>query len=191
MKVSLNLATLSTPRERYALAWSIPLALLGVAGLLMLSYTASFDYREYHKIEKTLDGLNQQEEVLKNHEAALRKELEQPEQRALIQKTRFINDLIEQKQLSVADLTERVSHLLPETVRLNGLSVFHQKNGIGVRFTVVGHDEDGLEKFMGNLEDAPDFQDLAVSNQGPQATEATSDLVGIVCTARYIGKGTN
>ena len=197
MKVSLNLATLSTPRERYALAWSIPLALLGVAGLLTLSYSAIFNYREYRKIGNNLEGLHQQEQLLKNKEAALRKDLDQPQQRALFQKAQFINGLIEQKQLSLPALTERVSKLLPSSVRLTDLDVRHDKAGVSLRFSVVGHDEDGLEAFMGNLEDAPDFKDLTVTNQGPQtgkadkADKAASGLVGIVCTARYIGKGAN
>jgi hypothetical protein len=191
MKVSLNLATLSTPRERYALAWSIPLALLGIVGLLALFYSAVFNYREYHKIEKNLESLIRQEQELKTKEAALRKDLEQPQQRALFQKAHFINGLIEEKQLSVPELMQRVSKLLPESVRLTGLTVSHDKSGIGVRFNVVGHDEDGLEKFMGNLEDAPDFQEPTMASQGPQSAKAMKGLIGIECTAHYVGKGAN
>ncbi len=191
MKVSLNLATLATPRERYALAWSIPVALLGIAGLLALSHSAILNFREYRKMEKTLEGLNQQEQVLKNREAGLRNDLDQPQQRALFQKARFINDLIEQKQLSLPALTQRVSKLLPDSVRLTSLSVAHEKNEIGVRFAVIGHDVEGLEKFISNLEDAPDFQDLTVTNQSSQGAAASGGLVGIACSARYVGKETN
>jgi len=191
MKVSLNLATLSTPRERYALAWSIPLALLGIVGLIALSYSAGFNYREYRNIAKNLESLNQQEEALKAKDAALRNDLDQPQQRALVQKAHFINGLIEDRQLSVPALMHRVSKLLPESVRLTGLAVSRGKSGIEVRISVVGLDEDGLEKFMGNLEDAPDFQEPTMASQGAQSATALKGLVGIACTARYVGKGAN
>src|SRR5690349_14459216 len=80
MKVSLNLATLSTARERYALAWAIPLALLGLTGLVALTYSAIFNYQEYRRNEITLNGYLRQEDVQKSAEAALRKDLDQPQQ---------------------------------------------------------------------------------------------------------------
>lgn len=191
MRVSLNLATLSTPRERYALAWSIPLALLGIVGLVALSYSAVFNYREYHNIAENLESLNHQEQALKARDAALRSDLDQPQERALVQKAHFINGLIEERQLSLPALTQRVTKLLPESVRLTGLGVSRDKSGIEVRISVVGHDEDGLEKFMGNLEDAPDFQDPTMATQGSQSANALKGLVGIICTARYVGREAN
>ncbi len=189
MKISVNLATLSSPRERYALAWAVPLALMGAMGLVAFGLSSLSNYRDYQKIRTNLNNLSRQEQLLKDKETALRKDLDQPQQREVFQKAHFVNGLIEQKQMSLAVLTERVSKLLPPSVRLTSLAVSHAKDGVAVRLAVVAHDEDALETFMGNLEDSPDFRDLSVSNQGPQQAALTGGLVGIVCTARYVGDG--
>lgn len=189
MKISLNLATLSGTRERYAIFWAVPLALIGAVGLVALVYTALFNFREYHKIQTSLDNLSQQEQKLTSREKDLQKELDQPRDRELFQKAHFVNDLIQQRQLTLTMLTQKVSRLVPPTVRLTALAVTRPKAGIVVRFTVLGRDEGGVEAFMGNLEDSPDFADLTVTNQKFREVDSIAGQVGITCTARYVGDG--
>lgn len=189
MKISLNLATLSSPRERYAIFWALPLALIGTVGLVALGYAALSNFREYHKIQSGLDQLVQQEQELTSREKALQNELDQPKEREVFQKAHFVNNLIEQRQLTLTRLTQKVSRLLPPTVRLTSLGITHPKEGVVVRFTVVGHDEEGVETFMGNLEDSPDFEDMTVTNQKFQQVASATGQVGVTCTARYVGDG--
>jgi hypothetical protein len=187
MKISVNLATYSGPRERYALAWALPLALIGAVGLVFLARSAFFNFREYQKVQKKVDDVVLHEKELDDQEAALRKNLDLPGQKAVFQKAHFVNELIDQKQFSLTELTQRVSKLMPASVRLLSLRVSRPKADIFVRFSVIGHDEEGLEKFMENLEDAPDFEDLNVANQSPSTAKLMKGMVGIACTARYLG----
>lgn len=187
MKVSVNLASSSSPRERYALAWALPLALSGAIGLVMLSYAAARNYVEYHKIQSQLAGLVQQKQQLIAKEAALKKDLEQPRERTVLRKVEYVNGLIDKKRLTLTQVTESVAKLLPPTVRLASMSLARPKDELEVRFLVVGKSEDALEAFLGNLEESPDFQDFAVSNQGFQRSDAAGEGVSINCTARYVG----
>ena len=189
MKISLNLATLSSPRERYAIFWALPLALIGAVGLVVLCYAALFNFREYHKIQKGLERLNQQKQELTSREKALQNDLDQPQEREIFQKAHFVNNLIKQRQLTLTRLTQKISRLLPPTVRLNSLGITHPKEGVVVRFSIVGRDEGGVETFMGNLEDSPDFVDMTVANQKFQQTTSSTEQTGVVCTARYVGDG--
>ncbi|HEV2232670.1 MAG TPA: hypothetical protein VGV68_04605 [Terriglobia bacterium] len=189
MKISLNLATVSSARERYAIFWAAPVALIGAIGLVALVYAAIFNFREYHKIQTNLGRLSQKEKDLTGREKALQKELDQPSDREVFQKAHFVNDLIQQRQLTLTRLTQKVSRLIPPTVRLTALGVTHSKEGIVVRFSVLGRDEGGVETFMGNLEDSPDFTDLTVTNQKFEQVATTPGQVSITCTARYVGDG--
>jgi len=189
MKISLNLATTSSLRERYAIFWALPLALIGAVGLVALGYAAIFNFHEYHKMQSNLDRLTQQEQNLTGREKALQKELDQPDNLTIFQKAHFVNDLIQQRQLTLTKLTQKVSRLIPPTVRLTALGVTHPKEGIVVRFSVLGRDEGGVETFMGNLEDSSDFADLTVTNQKFQQVATTPGQVSITCTARYVGNG--
>jgi len=189
MRVSVNLATLSSPRERYALAWAAPLALAGTLGLLMLSYAAARNFLNFHNIQKQSTSLIRQTQELTGREAALRKALDEPQDRAVFRKLRFVNALIDKKQLSLTQITVSVSKLLPPTVRLASMALSRPKDEMEVRFLVVGKSEEALEAFLGNLEESPDFQDFAVSNQGFQHSENAGSNVSIVCTARYLGSG--
>jgi hypothetical protein len=188
MKISVNLATLSSPGERYGLAWAAPLALFGLLGLVFLARAIAYNVDGYHKVQKNVDEEVTQEKALKAQETALRKDLDEPGQKAIFQKAHFVNGLIAQKQFSLTAMTQRISKLLPASVRLISLAVSRPKADISVRLSVVGRDEDGLEKFIGNLEDAPDFSDLDVANQSPQAGKSTNGLLSIICTARYLGE---
>lgn len=187
MKISANLATFSSPGERYALAWALPLALFGALGLVFMARSVVSNFGEYQKVQKKLDAEVLREKAMNDREAALRKDLDQPGQKAVFQKAHFVNGLIAQKQFSLTELTERVSKLMPASVRLISLGVTRPKADIFVRFSVVGHEEEGLEKFIENLEDAPDFTDLNVANQSQVAGKLMTGMVGISCTARYVG----
>jgi Tfp pilus assembly protein PilN len=191
MKISVNLATISSPRERYALAWALPLAVAAAISLVMLSYSVARSYLDYRKIERQTAALLQQKQALTDRENALKKNLEQPRERAVFRKVQFVNGLIDKKQLSLTQITETVSKLLPPNVRLTSMSLTHAREDIQVRFQVVGKSEEALEEFLGKLEDSSDFQDFSVSSQGFQRAEASAAGVSISCTARYVGAGAN
>lgn len=188
MKVSLNLAHLPSRRERYALAWSVPLAVLGAVVLAMFLMLAVRNVREYRSVRKDVEKLQARNASLKRQEEDLRKALSQPQYRTVTREAQFVNALIEAKQLSATGLAAKVSRLMPASVRLSSLSLSAKKEPT-VQFAIVAHDAKAVETFLTALEDSPDFQDVAISNQGFETEGGGEEPVTIICTARYVGGG--
>jgi Tfp pilus assembly protein PilN len=186
MKITLNLATLPSRRERYALAWAVPLALLGAVFLVYLAMLAMGNIREYQNVRDEISRQQETKRRLAVQEENIKREIERPEYQTVSRQAQFINSLIEEKKISAADLTLKVSRLMPGTVHLTSFGV-SRTQGTAVRFAVVGRDEDALESFLTALEGSSDFQDVAVVDQGFQSQGDPDSPVTITCTATYVG----
>jgi hypothetical protein len=187
MKITLNLATMPGARARYALAWTVPTIVIGVAALVLLSVAGARNFREYRAVRRSVAELQQVEAQVREQEMALRRDLERPQLRDMYRQTQFVNALIGRKQFSVSGLFEKVTPLLPAEVRLSGLTLTHAGKDLEVRFAVVGSSEEAVEKFLANLEDSRDFADVAILNQGFAQEGAEHEPVSISCSARYLG----
>jgi hypothetical protein len=187
MKLTLNLSTAPSPHERYALAWAVPTAVIALAGLVLLSLVAVRSFREYRSVHRSVLESERMEARLRSQEMALRRDLEQPQLREVYRQVQFVNALIDQKQFSLSELTEKVSKLLPGDVRLTGLALSRADREPVVRFTVTGDDEEAVETFLSHLEDSANFADVAILNQGFGQDGAGRGPVMIVCVARYVG----
>jgi Fimbrial assembly protein (PilN) len=186
MKVTLNLALQPTRRERYALSWAAPLALLSAVGLVFIVQSAMVYIRDYRHIQEHTVQIQELNRKLAEQEKDLRKTVEQPEYLAVSGQAQYLNSLIEEKRFSVSDLVMRVGQLMPADVHLSAMSL-KQSKGYVVSFSVVGRNEVALEEFLTALEDSPDFKDISVSSQGFQGQSDAEDSVTITCTARYVG----
>lgn len=190
MKVYFNLAVAPDRRERYALAWAVPV--LAVAGIVLvwLSFTAIRDLRRSHKVEQSLAKIRSQEIAIKSKEAGLRKQIDRPEYSKMIQKTEFVNQLINQRHFSLTDLTFKVSKLLPPSTRLNGLALASASVPEPVvQFAVMGKDEESVETFLSNLEGSSDFSNVVIKSQGFQGGGGGGPQeIALVCTATYVAE---
>jgi len=186
MKVVLNLAIPPSARERYALYWAIPATLLGVAGLAFLLLFTVRSYREYKAVQKSVAEQQGRESTLRAQEMTLRKQLEEPESRRLLDDVQFINALIEKKRVSLSSLATDITDLMPDEVRLTGLALVPEGQELAVRFVITGKSEEAVERFLSDLEDSPHFKDVAIVNQGFEKTGAASELENIACTAHYL-----
>jgi Tfp pilus assembly protein PilN len=186
MKISLNLATLPSRRERYALAWAVPLFVVSVVMLVYLVILAVGNIREYRNVEAEISRQEETRARLAAEEAKIKRQIERPEYQTVSRQAQFINSLIEEKKISAADLTLKVSKMLPETVHLTSFGL-SRTQGTSVRFAVVGRDEDALEDFLTTLENSPDFRDVSVVDQGFQSPSNPDAAVTITCTATYVG----
>ena len=186
MKVVLNLAIPPSARERYALYWAIPATLLGVTGLAFLLLFTVRSYREYKAVQKSVAEQQGRENTLRAQEMALRKQLEEPESRRLLDDVQFVDDLIEKKRVSLSSLATDITDLMPDEVRLTGLALVPEGQELAVRFVITGKSEEAVERFLSDLEDSPHFRDVAIVNQGFEQTGAASELENIACTAHYL-----
>ncbi len=187
MKIALNLAALPSRRERYALAWAVPLSMAAALGMVILVFAGWRNVREYREARRSALEIEQRELDLQKQTEELRKGLDHPQFLHLIRETQFVNGLINRKQLSMTELTLKVSKLLPLTVRLNGLAFARQGNDPEVRISVVGRSVEALESFLTNLEESPDFRDAEIVNQSFEKEGTASGGTSAVYSARYVG----
>lgn len=189
MKITLNLSPSASVRDRVALAWAIPATLAGLLALVVLGRASVHEYRDYRGIQQQLAALQSRAVGLRNQEAAIRKQLEDPAYRELLRRAKFVNTLIDQRELSLSELSARVAGLLPEDAQLTALALSSPKRpgeDYMVRMGINARGEDAIQTFINDLEDAPDFKDVSILNQGFQEEAALGPQVSIVCTARYL-----
>jgi Tfp pilus assembly protein PilN len=186
MRVVLNLAIPPSAQERYALLWAVPATLLGVAGLTLVLMFSLRSYREYKVVKKSVDELQERDNVVRAQEMALRRQLDDPESRRVLDDVKFLNGLIEQKQVSLTGLAADITELIPDDVRLSVLDMAPDGQELALRFVITGKDAKAIERFLSNLEDSPHFKDVAIINEGFEEASTTSELENIACTAHYL-----
>lgn len=189
MRITLNLSPMASLRDRYALAWAVPATLIGLAALVLLGRASLHEYRDYRGIQHQVAEVQMRTGELSNQEAAIRRKLEDPAYRELLRQARFVNKLIDQRELSLTELSARLAGLLPEDAHLTGLALIPPKkpgDDNAVRMGITAKGEDAFETFLNDLEDAPDFKDVSIINQGFQEDSSQGQQVNIVCTARYL-----
>jgi len=189
MKITLNLSPAASTRDRYALSWALPATVVGLAVLILLCRSSVQEYRGYLENRNNLAGLQKRAEDLKSQEATIRSKLGQPAFHDVIGRAKFVNNLIDQRELSVTELTARIAGLLPESAHLTGLALSSPKkpgDDYMVRMGITAKGEDAVETFINDLEDSPDFQDVSIINQGFQEESSQGQQVSLICTARYL-----
>ncbi len=189
MRITLNLSPAASVRDRCAFAWAVPVSVAGLAALALLGRASLQEYREYRGYRQQASEVQARVDALRNKEASIRKKLQDPEGRALLHEVHFVNDLIDERQLSLSELSARVADLLPDDAHLTGLALTPPEKPAHdpmVRIGINAKGEDAVESFINDLEDAPDFKDVSIINQGFQEETALGEQVNIVCTARYL-----
>jgi hypothetical protein len=189
MRITLNLSPAERARDRYALTWAIPATLIGAVALVFLGRSFEREFREYREVQHQVVEVQKRSNQLHDQERTIRKKLEDPGYRELLRRAQFVNTLIDQRQISLAELSARLGGLMPDDARLTGLALTTPKGKSTeylVRMGITARDEDAIETFLNDLEDAPDFKDVAILNQGFQEESTQAGQVNIVCTARYL-----
>ncbi len=189
MRVSLNLALAPSRRNRYALAWALPATILGLFILGLLALTTWRQFRDYRAVHALLVAQQAREKSLRDKEMSLRKELEQPKYRVTLNEVRFLNSLIDRKQVSLTQLATEITGMLPDNVRLNGLALQPKQDTLAVRIVLSSKDEKGIETFLSNLENSPHFKDVELANEGFAEAGLGNAPVNVACTAQYLTGG--
>jgi hypothetical protein len=192
MKTTLNLAIPSSTRERYALAWVIPMGGIGLIALVLLGVGAVRDYKALIRSRTSLAELRREEARVRADEVAIKQELDRPQLREIYRYSRLINDVIGRRDFSILQLVGKVTQLLPEDVRLDALELDIESPNRVVRLAVSAEKEESLEKFLVNLEDSPDFADVNIVSHGlPDTMTEEGEQATVACLVRYVGGGSN
>jgi hypothetical protein len=187
VRINLNLGKTENPFEHYMAAWAAPALVIASLFLGRGFYIAGRDFLKVRRVEKSLLEYDGQISSLRDRANRAQQMLVKPSTRELQRKADFLNELISQRQVSLSEVTLKMSRLLPDEARLAGLSTVPTKTIPKVRVSVEGKTLEAVNTFLENLEQSPDFSDVIVTGQafekpGPQGT-----LVALKCTAFYSG----
>ncbi len=189
MKIALNLSPPSSARDRYALAWGIPATLIGVGALILLSRASLREYRDFRAMQHQVTVVESRADDLGRQEEDIRRKLEAPADQDLRTRIRFINKLIVERKVSLAEVSSRLAGLLPEDAHLTSLAFASPKESgqdYAVRMGITAKGEDAIETYINDLEDSPDFKDVSIVNQGFQEDPSQGSQINLVCMARYL-----
>lgn len=189
MKITLNLTLRASARDRYALAWALPATLAGLTVLVLLGRASRKEYRDYREIQNRVAEVEKRAAQLQEQEAAARRKLDYPGYREVLRQAGYVNNLIAQREVSMAALSARLAGLLPEDAHLTGLQLDPPRKlgeDFTVRMGITAKGEDPVETFINDLEDSPDFKDVAIINQGFEEENLQGQQVNLICTARYL-----
>lgn len=187
MRINLNLGKTENPFERYMFVWAVPA--LVVAGLVLAHgiYVGARDFRQVRRVQKSVLQYEGQISILRDKANRAQQMLVRPSTRELERKADFLNSLIEQKQVSLSEVTLKMTRLLPDEARLAGLAVIPTKATPQVQVSVEGKTAQALDAFLDNLEQSPDFSGVVVSNQAFEKPGPQGSLFALKCKANYVG----
>jgi Tfp pilus assembly protein PilN len=190
VKIGLNLAPSQSFRQRHVLAWSLPLLAISLALLIRLVFSIQTNWIEYRSVGRSVLREQDRRNELAAREAGLKRQLDEPANRALLREVQFVNSVIDQRQFSFTEMEAKVTALLPPEVRLTALSMPDNAGEPLIHVGVEGSSEGPVETFLINLEDSPDFRDTMITGAGFDE-KGNGSPVGISCTAHYVsGRGT-
>lgn len=170
MRSSINLATRPFINyRRFAVTAGLLAALaLGLTGLVGVEGVSAG--RERSRAQAHLHELEAQRARLVAEQAQLESELQAPAARELLERTRFLNQLIRRKSLSWTGLFSDLQERLPSGVRILALSRSLSEEGqVQVELRVAGQSALAVIEFLRALEEDRKFRDVVLHSQSREA----------------------
>mgnify|MGYP001266375230 CR=1 FL=1 len=172
MKISVNLATHPFVELRPLFAklriGMAALALLAVGlgiGLHVMSARARVE-------EAQMDALKQQTQALDNERMANEARMRQPANRAVLERSKFLNALFESKSFSWTAVMMELERVLPAGVQVTSIEPAITPDGnVNIRMRVSGDRERTVE-LVRNMEQSQRFLSPRLSNETAQTQEA-------------------
>jgi type IV pilus assembly protein PilN len=174
MLVSINLASRPFVELRPLLAklrlTMIALALL--ASGLIISLRVVRDRADAATAQ--MDGLKSQTADFQNRMLKNETRMKQPQNRAVLERAQFLNELFQKKSFSWTAVMMDLEHVLPSGVQVTSIDPSITKEGdVNIRLRVTG-DRDKSVQLVRNLEKSRRFLSPKLSNESLQASQQGS-----------------
>ena len=169
IQVPINLATEPFRRDRPMLVASAALALV-LAILLGFAVTAIISAKHQGAdIHVTIDRLNNQLRGISAEQAKLNALLRLPENAEVLDRSRFLNTLIDRKGISWTKLFADLEKVVPYNVRLVSVRLpeVDSENRVLLDMVVGAKDEQPILELLRHLEAAPQFGETNLQSGTP------------------------
>ena len=167
--VPINLATEPFRRDRPLLVAS---SVLGLALVALLGFQISTIVHERHQaadIHTTIDGLNSQIRAIATEQAKLNATLRRPENSEVLERSLFLNTLIDRKAISWSKIFADLEKVMPYNVRLVSVRLpeVDLQNEVLLDMVVGADDVQPVLQLLRKLETSPQFGPAEVPNSIP------------------------
>ncbi len=167
--VPINLASEPFQRDRPML---VGLGALAAVGALLLAYQATAIVSERGQAadtRRTIDRLNAQMQTVTSEQAKLNATLRLPENAEVLERSLFLNTLIERKAISWTKIFADLEKVLPYNVRLVSVRLpeVDSDNAVLLDMFVGAKEVQPVLDFLKRLEESPQFGPTSVLNSAP------------------------
>jgi type IV pilus assembly protein PilN len=168
VKIPVNLASEPFRRDRPILAASAVTAVLMVALLAMLVSTIMTQREAARESREMLDTLDRQVRLLDTEQARIQAELRQPVNAAVLDRSVFLNLLLQRKGISWTRLFADLEGVFPGSVRLVTIRPYVTgDNRVQLDMIVGAQEPEYVIDLLKRLEGSPLFGETALVNSQP------------------------
>jgi hypothetical protein len=186
MRVDINLATHAyEDSKQFWLRWGTAVTLLGILtlGLLVASimgwYNARLD-------RKKINDLRAQIEQREQEQATAEALLNRPENRAMREKSQYLNELIVRKAFSWTQAIETLERLMPAKIHLVSIAPeLNEQNELAIKMVVAGEAQERAFELVRKMEGSKHFRETHI-DQIQQGTQAGTEGVQVTILALYV-----
>jgi Tfp pilus assembly protein PilN len=186
MRLDINLATHAYEDAReFWVRWGIGVSVLGVLTLALLVaavsgwYTARVDRK---KIGDLRAAIAEREQEQATAEAMLNR----PENRAMREKSQYLNELIKRKSFSWTKAIESLERLMPPKIHLVSIQPeLNEDNQLAIKMVVAGDSSGRAIELVRKMEDSKHFRETRIEST-TQMTQPGSDSVQVGIVALYV-----
>jgi Tfp pilus assembly protein PilN len=172
MKLRLNLATTPFQNNRPFLAGAGLLGAVGFVALLILSHSAYQSWRANRDLRQGIAQLQAEIRDSQHQQQALAAFFQTPAARQVIDRSAFLNSMIEQRSFPWTKIFMDLEQTLPPGVRVVSISPRLEGGRVSVKLTVGAVSDESKLKFLKALEDSREFSGIQVKQE--KRTELTS-----------------
>jgi len=186
-RTSINLASEPFRRDRPVLAALAAASVLLIAALAVLISLAVTERGRATETSRAIEQLRAQLRALTAEQARLEGLLRQPANAEVLERSRFLNDLLQRKGISWTRIFDDLENVMPHNVRLFAVRPqVNPQNQIYLDMVVGAESGPPVVEMLKRLEAAPEFGDTYIHNTLPPSP--SEPLVRYRVTVNYAQK---
>jgi hypothetical protein len=186
MRLDINLAThVYEDARRFWLRWGTGVALLGIVTLGLLGLTISGWYNARLDHQK-MNGLREQIAERDRERTAAEALLNRPENRAMRERSQYLNELIARKEFSWTQAIEGLEKVMPPRVHLVSIQPqLNEDNQLTIKMVVAGDSTERAIELVKRMEESRHFRETRIEQQ-QQMSQSGPDSVQTQIGALYV-----
>ncbi|HVB07445.1 MAG TPA: hypothetical protein VNF00_00740 [Candidatus Acidoferrales bacterium] len=183
MKTHFNLAASPLENNRRFIAGAFAIGIVAVAALIFLSVHAVEARRTNRAMRGDIGRLEDQIRASQREQERLRSAFKDPKTVEVMERSQFLNNLIEQRTFPWTKMFADLEKILPPGVRVVSISPQMDKKGrVKVMLAISAVNDEQKMKFLHSLVSSPAFSDMQVTQESRSQRVSTGSGEAVLLT---------